>query len=108
MFYALLLASVLAHHVTATTLATSHFSLSFATKFNLTGTARIVEADLARISTMRSHGESLVEPGKLRRAQSLAVTNNGITYVASVGVGDPATYCEIFRFYYRCYNVINI
>ncbi|KAF7307218.1 Aspartic proteinase [Mycena indigotica] len=63
-------------------------TLPISRRFNFTGSANIVQADLGRIKSIRT--------GKAAGAQARAVisepiSNQVVTYIASVGVGSPAT-----------------
>jgi hypothetical protein len=66
---------------------TAPVKLSLARHFNLTGTQNVLQHDLARVRHLkaRAAGNSFADE---------PITNQGIIYTASVGVGSPATYCE--------------
>lgn len=66
------------------------FSLEFAAKVNVTGSANIADADRARAAALRTN--ALAKNGK--RDGTVSVTNAAVTYTASVGVGSPATQCQ--------------
>jgi hypothetical protein len=60
------------------------------------GAGKIVEADRARIALIKEQGAALIakheDANVHRRASySIAVTNEAVSYIASVGVGSPAT-----------------
>lgn len=63
-------------------------SLPFARRLNATG--RISDIDRARAAQLKSLGKG-PDSEKAKRAASFSVTNTAVTYVASVGVGSPAT-----------------
>ena len=70
-------------------------SLSFARHLNVTGAHDLVKKDQER-------AKKLVSIGKARQSgtsgpdavTSVGVTNVGVVYVASVGIGSPPTTCE--------------
>ena len=67
----------------------SPVKLSLARHFNLTGTQNVLQHDQARARSLKAHaaGKSFAnEP----------ITNRATIYTASVGVGNPATYCEYY------------
>ena len=65
------------------------FKLSLARHFNLTGTQNILQHDLARVRHLkaRAAGKDFADE---------PITNQPTIYTASVGVGNPATYCEYY------------
>ena len=67
------------------------FSLPISGKINSTGPGfrTIADADRARASTLRSQALS----GHAKRG-NVPVTNSGVTYTASVGVGSPPVDCK--------------
>lgn len=71
--------------------------LPFAKQFNVTaGTAgNLLKADQARAAALKAHG-SAKSAGTLAKdaVVSFTVQNQAVTYVASVGVGSPATTCK--------------
>ncbi|KAF7347610.1 Aspartic proteinase [Mycena venus] len=65
-------------------------TLPISRRFNFTGTGNIVQNDLARINAVRSR--SAAKKGLASRAViSEPVDNQVVSYIASVGVGSPAT-----------------
>lgn len=75
---------------------TSHVTLPFAKRINASGGAiKLVEHDQGRAAALKDRGAA-IQRGKLdRRAGSIAVTNVAVSYVATVGVGSPATTCVL-------------
>lgn len=73
---------------------TPTITLPIAKRFNTTGTFNLLAQDQARAKWLKSRGkgEQLAE-----RAGSVPVTNELVSYIASVGVGSPATTCKWFR-----------
>ncbi|EIN04215.1 family A1 protease [Punctularia strigosozonata HHB-11173 SS5] len=74
----------------------SPVKLPFAVRFNngTNGVLNVVEADRARINLIKEKGAALAEKHgntHKRTSYSISVTNTAVTYVASVGVGSPAT-----------------
>ncbi|KAI0046049.1 aspartic peptidase A1 [Auriscalpium vulgare] len=75
----------------------SFVTLPFAKKLNVTGALDLVHKDQARAQAVRTHGSAKANArAQGRSANSAAVTSIGVTnvaqvYVASVGVGSPAT-----------------
>ncbi|THH06185.1 hypothetical protein EW145_g4262 [Phellinidium pouzarii] len=77
-------------------------SLSFTRKLNISGST-LPEIDRARAAGLISKGKALGSGGSSssssssskraisRRAASFGVTNTAVTYIASIGVGSPAT-----------------
>lgn len=85
---------------------TSPVTLPFAKRISTTGGAiKLVEHDQARATALKDRADA-ISNGKLdRRTASIAVTNEAVSYIASVGVGSPATYCTLQRLVYvlvRC------
>ncbi|KIM75788.1 hypothetical protein PILCRDRAFT_78455 [Piloderma croceum F 1598] len=83
----LLLVAVSSISATPIQRSPSKFSLAFANKLNITGSANIAEADRARAAVLRK--DALGKNGK--RDGAVSVSNALVTYTASVGVGCPAT-----------------
>lgn len=75
---------------------TPHVTLPFAKRVNTSGGAiKLVEHDQARATALKERGAA-IQNGKLdRRATSIAVTNEAVSYIAAVGVGSPATTCML-------------
>ncbi|KAH0838084.1 aspartic proteinase [Lanmaoa asiatica] len=71
---------------------TPHVTLPFAKRINTSGGAiKLVEHDQARAAALKERAAA-IQSGKLdRRAGSIAVTNEAVSYVAAVAVGSPAT-----------------
>lgn len=65
-------------------------TLPFALKLNYTGTT-IADRDRARAAQIVTSSKDRVVADLGRRQSSIAATNTAVTYVASVGVGSPAT-----------------
>ncbi|KAH7913162.1 acid protease [Hygrophoropsis aurantiaca] len=61
-------------------------TLRLATKFNTLGVNNIAEADRARAQQLRQAATATKRDGT-----SVAINDNSVNYVASVGVGEPAT-----------------
>ena len=70
-------------------------SLAFARQLNITGAYDVVHKDQARAKNLLAVGNAKVS-GTLSpdAVASVGVTNVGVVYQASVGVGSPATDCE--------------
>jgi len=66
--------------------------LPFAKQVNVTGAAHVLKVDQARAAALRAHGEAKAA-GRLAKDAVVGITvqNQAVTYVASVGVGSPAT-----------------
>lgn len=66
--------------------------LPFAKRFNITSGANILKHDQARAQALKARGSARAA-GRLVKdaAVSVTVQNQAVTYVASVGVGSPAT-----------------
>jgi len=64
----------------------------FGKKVNVTSPEQILKSDQARAAALRAHGEAKAS-GKLAKDAviSVGVQNQAVTYVATVGVGSPAT-----------------
>ena len=75
---------------------TPRVTLPFAKRINTSGgTIKLIEHDQARAAALKGRGAA-IQSGKLdRRAGSIPVTNEGVSYVAAVGVGSPATTCVL-------------
>jgi hypothetical protein len=83
------LASTVAAHPTV--VRDSHISLSIARHFNGSRTLDLVRADRERAKSFVEYGDSTFPS---ESAVDIGVTHNVSIYTASVGVGDPPTYCE--------------
>lgn len=72
----------------------------FAKKINVTSEGHILKNDQARAAALRAHALGRAS-GKLTKDAviSVPVQNQAVTYVASVGVGSPATTCMLDVFY---------
>ena len=70
-------------------------SLSFARQLNVTGAHDLVKKDQARAKNLISVGNAK-QSGTLSPSAvvSVGVTNVGVVYEASVGVGNPPTSCK--------------
>ena len=70
-------------------------SLSFARHLNITGAHDVLQKDQARAKNLASVGKAKAS-GTLSSdaVVSVGVTNVGVVYQASVGVGNPPTDCE--------------
>ncbi|KAJ6621077.1 aspartic protease [Mycena sp. CBHHK59/15] len=65
-------------------------SLPISRRFNFTGTGSVIQNDIARIQAVK--GRTAAKKGLASRAViSEPVDNQVVTYIASVGVGSPAT-----------------
>lgn len=67
----------------------------FGKNVNVTSPEQILAADQARAAALRAHGQARAS-GKLTKDAviSVGVQNQAVTYVATVGVGSPATDCK--------------
>ncbi|KAG1757238.1 aspartic peptidase domain-containing protein [Suillus lakei] len=66
----------------------SPITLPIARRLNTSGGAiNLLQHDQARATALKSVGDSTLS----RRAGSIAVTNEAVSYIAAVGVGSPAT-----------------
>ncbi|KAH7886050.1 aspartic peptidase domain-containing protein [Phlebopus sp. FC_14] len=94
----LLTALLLALSIAATPVEVrdSPVTLPFAKRISDTGgPINLVQHDQARASALREHADA-ISSGKLnRRTASIPVTNEAVSYIASVGVGSPATYYNL-------------
>ena len=81
---------------TPVTVAHSPISLPFAKRVNTTGSINVVQSDLARIRALRARTQPVVFQQDAD-AVSEPVTNELVSYIASVGVGSPATNCKSSR-----------
>ncbi|KAJ7051990.1 aspartic peptidase A1 [Mycena amicta] len=68
----------------------SFISLPISRRFNFTGSATIVQADLARVHTIKSRKSAKIS-AQARAVVSEPVSNQVVSYIASVGVGSPIT-----------------
>jgi hypothetical protein len=69
--------------------------LGVSRRFNVKAGQRLVDADRARIQAMLSRNGNAEDPSLAGSSSSFPVTNTAVTYVASVGVGKPATYYDL-------------
>ncbi|KAJ7459167.1 aspartic peptidase A1 [Mycena galericulata] len=83
----LLPAILLALRVAAGPVESSFISLPISRHFNFTGSATIVQQDFARVQAIKSRKSGVSS----RAAISEPVDNQAVSYIASVGVGSPAT-----------------
>lgn len=74
----------------------------FGKKVNVTSPEHILQADKARAAALRAHGQAR-SSGRLTKDAviSIGVQNQAVTYVATVGVGSPATDCMCMIIYYN-------
>ncbi|KAI0059467.1 family A1 protease [Artomyces pyxidatus] len=68
----------------------SFIKVPFAKKLNVTGSFDLIQKDQARARALKAHGAAKAS-GLAAAATSIGVTNVAQVYVASVGVGSPAT-----------------
>ena len=72
----------------------SRATLPFVTRFNASG-SKIPEVDRARAAGLREHALGIKNDSSKsthgKRQSSITVTNQVVTYVASVGVGNPSS-----------------
>ena len=75
---------------------TPRITLPFAKRINTDGGAiNLVQRDQARAAALKERGAA-IQSGKIdRRTASVAVTNEAVSYIASVGIGCPATTCAL-------------
>src|SRR5882757_3592424 len=70
----------------------SPVTLPMARKLNLQGgTVNLLQHDPARATALKDRATSGVD----RRATSIAVINEAVSYIAEVGVGSPPTTCKL-------------
>ncbi|KAJ7510922.1 aspartic peptidase domain-containing protein [Mycena galericulata] len=69
----------------------SFVSLPISRRFNFTGSASVVQKDLARIQAIQSRKSGIAA----RAVISEPVDNQVVSYIAAVGVGSPATTYEL-------------
>ncbi|EIN03785.1 acid protease [Punctularia strigosozonata HHB-11173 SS5] len=94
LLYALMVASLAVGHVHAGPQMAQDSSLTtLAVRSRYRPGTRIVDADRSRIKALRDRGNRVSAQGSSKRAGvfSSDVTNVAVTYLASVGVGSPAT-----------------
>ena len=84
-----LLATSVAANPTVVQLDNTPVTLPFALRINFTGTPDLVRRDQARARQFAKQSSS--------STSDVVVTNSGVDYVASVGVGSPATYCASYQ-----------
>ncbi|KAG8219573.1 aspartic proteinase [Butyriboletus roseoflavus] len=71
---------------------TPHVTLPFAKRINTSGGAiKLVERDQARAAALKDRATAIQNGSLDRRTASIPVTNEAVSYVAAVGVGNPAT-----------------
>lgn len=70
----------------------------FAKRVNATNISNLLAHDQARAAALKAHGAAKAS-GQLSKDAviSIGVQNQAVTYVASVGVGSPATTCMLAR-----------
>ena len=83
------LLSTLLLAVAAQPVSPSLVKLPFAKRVG-TGTTNLVKRDQLRIKTLEAKAQGLEDPALI----SSPATNRLVFYIASVGVGSPATYCK--------------
>lgn len=69
--------------------------LPFAKKINVTTEGHILKNDQARAAALRARGLARAQGKQLEKdaVTGITVQNQAVSYVASVGVGSPATTC---------------
>ena len=84
--------------ITATPLEvrTPYVSLPLAKHINNNGgTIKLLERDQARAAALKGRGVA-IQNGKMnRRTDSTPDTNVGVSYIAAVAIGNPATTCML-------------
>jgi hypothetical protein len=73
----------------------SHISLPISRHLNYDGNLGIIQRDRKRLNNLVSDGK---RSSTLDETHNLPLNNTGIVYSASVGIGDPPTYCECYQF----------
>jgi cathepsin E len=68
----------------------SPVKLPFAKRASSTGTTNLVKHDQLRVKTLEAKAQGLEDLAII----SSPATNRIIFYIASVGIGSPATYCK--------------
>jgi hypothetical protein len=93
LFYAILAAGFGFTNISADSGVAQQFSPSVTISARHRPGTRIVDADRARIKVLRERGARIKAQESYRRAAAFSsdVTNVAVTYVASIGVGSPAT-----------------
>lgn len=91
LLYTLLLALVVA----ANPVVRDNFiRLPFAKQVNITTARHLIKGDQARAAALRTRGQAKAKGTLTKDAVvSVPAQNQAVTYVASVGVGSPATTC---------------
>jgi hypothetical protein len=70
----------------------SPISLPIARRLNTSGgTINLLHHDRSRAAALKNFGGNTFD----RRTDIIAVTNDAVSYIAAVGVGSPATTCEL-------------
>ena len=101
----LLAVGVVANHIDPIVFRIPPVTLSFARHLNITGAYDVVQKDQARAKNLVSVSRAK-ESGTLSadKAVSVGVTNVGVIYQASVGVGNPPTDCARRYFIYDLHS----
>jgi cathepsin E len=75
----------------------SPVTLPISRRFNFTGSANILQKDQARAAALKAKGRSIRANGATpqRAVVNEVVDNVAEVYQASVGVGNPATQCQL-------------
>ena len=99
-FASLLITLHLACYIAATPVEvrTSHVTLSLAKQITTSGgVMKLLEHDQARAAALMNRGDAL--QGKLnQRNGNTPDTNIGVSYIAAVAIGNPATTCMLLIF----------
>jgi cathepsin E len=77
-------------------------TLPISRRLNLTSVHNLVRHDQARAKALKLRGANVA--GNSRAVINEAIDNQAVTYIASVGVGSPATTCKL-TFLYTSQNL---
>ncbi|XP_006457102.1 hypothetical protein AGABI2DRAFT_212363 [Agaricus bisporus var. bisporus H97] len=77
----------------------SHITLSLSRRVNTTSAHNLLKHDVARVQSLKARAKALQAGGRLSPEEEALVNqpldNQAVTYIASVGVGSPATFYSL-------------
>jgi cathepsin E len=77
----------------------SPITLPLSRRVNATSAHNLLKHDIARVKALKARAKAL-QDGKFEEAAIVnqPLDNQAVTYIATVGVGSPATFCEFHPF----------
>jgi cathepsin E len=79
----------------------SPITLPISRRVNATSAHNLLKHDIARVKALKARAKAIQGGANFEEAAIVnePLENQAVTYIASVGVGSPATFCEFHCFY---------